>query len=82
MAKLTREQFATAYAALTGVTVEQLRAYGREPRPCDCGEDGCKGWQMAYVREEREMGYDWPEDSPCPVRATREPTTLTDGVRE
>jgi hypothetical protein len=45
------EQFAEGYASRSGTTVEALRALGREPCPCDCGEDGCEGWQMAHVKE-------------------------------
>lgn len=48
----TREEFAEAYAHRSGVTVEWLRANGREARPCDCDYEGCEGWQMAHVREE------------------------------
>ena len=47
----TREQFAEAYARRSGVTVEWLREHGREPRRCDCEEEGCEGWQMAHIRE-------------------------------
>ncbi len=47
----TREEFAQAYARRSGVTVEWLLERGREVRPCDCGEDMCEGWQMAYVKE-------------------------------
>jgi hypothetical protein len=48
---MTRDEFAAAYAARSGTTVEWLKEHGREPRPCACGEDGCVGWQMAHVRE-------------------------------
>lgn len=49
---MTAEEFAEGYARRSGVTVEWLREHGREVRPCDCGEDGCEGWQMAHVRED------------------------------
>jgi hypothetical protein len=52
---MTEEEFADAYAKRSGVTVEWLREHGREARPCDCGEDGCDGWQMAHVIEETYM---------------------------
>ena len=58
---MTRQEFAQRYATRVGLTVEQLRQYGREVRLCVCGEDGCEGWQMAHVRDE-----EWPEDSPFP----------------
>lgn len=51
---MTATEFAEAYAARTGVTVEWLREHGREVRPCDCGEDICEGWRMAHVRYEEE----------------------------
>lgn len=46
-----RREFAEAYAFRSGVTVEWLRRHGQEARPCNCGEDICKGWQMAHVEE-------------------------------
>lgn len=58
---MTRDEFAKAYADRSGLTVESLRELGREARPCDCGEEGCEGWQMVNVRDE-----DWPKDSPFP----------------
>ena len=45
----TAEEFAEQYAARSGTTIAVLQAHGREARPCDCGEDGCEGWQMARV---------------------------------
>ena len=46
---MTEQEFAEGYASKSGVTVEWLREHGMEARPCDCGEDGCKGWQMAHI---------------------------------
>ena len=46
---MTAQEFALAYAERSGVTVDWLREHGREVRPCDCGEDGCEGWQMAHI---------------------------------
>jgi hypothetical protein len=48
---MTKDEFEQGYAARSGVTVEWLHAHGREGRPCDCGEDGCDGWQMAHIEE-------------------------------
>lgn len=49
---MTRDEFAAEYARRSGVTVEMLFEWGREPRPCDCDWSECEGWQMAYPREE------------------------------
>jgi hypothetical protein len=49
---MTADEFAEAYAARGGVTVEWLRERGREARPCDCGDESCDGWQMANVKED------------------------------
>lgn len=49
---MTAEEFAALYARESGTTVAWLREHGREPRPCDCREIGCEGWQMAHVSEE------------------------------
>jgi hypothetical protein len=40
----SREQFEREYAERSGMTVEKLREH-RTVRSCDCGEDGCEGWQ-------------------------------------
>lgn len=42
---LTAAAFEAAYARRSGLTVAQLRSYGRVVRPCHCGEPGCEGWQ-------------------------------------
>lgn len=62
MVPYTAAQFAEDYARRSGVTVAWLKDNGREPRPCKCGEEDCRGWQMARTRLEG----DWPEDSPFP----------------
>lgn len=47
--QITRKQFEEAYASRSGVTVKWLKQHGREARPCDCGDEMCEGWQMAYI---------------------------------
>lgn len=69
-AKITRKVFAEGYAARSGMTVRKLKAIGREARPCCCGWDGCDGWQMAHVGEERRFGNRWPKNSPMPLPRT------------
>lgn len=47
---MTAEEFELAYAERSRLTVGQLREY-RTVRPCDCGGDGCEGWQsVSYER--------------------------------
>lgn len=48
---LRKATFERQYAARSNISVERLRAYGRFPKKCDCGEEGCEGWQMAYPDE-------------------------------
>lgn len=59
MTETTRLAFAEAYAARSGVTVEWLWEQGRIPLKCDCGDEGCEGWQMGRILEspvvEREL---------------------------
>lgn len=43
---VNRQEFESAYAARSLVTVESLHEHGRYGYPCDCGEDVCEGWQM------------------------------------
>lgn len=47
--RMTIEEFEAGYAARLGVTVEELRAMGRFAAPCDCGDESCQGFQMAYL---------------------------------
>ena len=47
------------------MTVDQLHALGFYAEPCDCGEDGCEGWEM-----------DW-EDRHAIIEAARRHAGLT-----
>lgn len=51
---MTRDEFEAYYAKNSIMTVEELRAFnaenGRGIRPCDCGEEGCQGWQMVNIQ--------------------------------
>lgn len=49
---MTREEFETAWAARSGITVENLRRLGLYAEQCSCGEDGCQGWAMGHPRED------------------------------
>jgi hypothetical protein len=42
----TREEFTSRYAARSGMTIERLGELNQEARPCDCGDEQCRGWQM------------------------------------
>lgn len=49
----TAEEFMAGYAKRSGVTVEWLKER-MTVRPCDCGEEGCEGWQMvSYEHADR-----------------------------
>lgn len=60
--KFTKEEFEAYYAANTGMSVDQLRAFNAEfdrvIAPCDCEYEACRGWQMTsaylYAEEEQE----------------------------
>ncbi len=43
---MTRREFEFAYARRSRISVERLRAFPRRAYPCECGDDGCEGWQM------------------------------------
>jgi len=43
---MTRDEFEHSYAQRGEMTVEWLRSMGLYAVPCDCQEDGCRGWQM------------------------------------
>lgn len=42
--KITAEQFEREYAERCGVSVEELRSWGRVVAPCECDYEGCEGW--------------------------------------
>ena len=46
---MTKEEFEAYYAANSKVSIERLQELGLVAAPCDCGEEGCRGWQMAHV---------------------------------
>jgi hypothetical protein len=52
MGNVTAAEFEAAYAARSGVTVEQLHAWGRYAEPCDCDSDMCQGWAMGHQQED------------------------------
>lgn len=43
---MTADEFATAYAERSGLTVDELKELGLVARECDCGDELCDGWQM------------------------------------
>lgn len=43
---MTRDEFESAYAARSGMTVDRLHELGRRAYPCRCLEEICEGWQM------------------------------------
>lgn len=47
----TKEEFERQFTERTQVTVAYLRAQNRIAIPCDCGDESCFGWQMAYPEE-------------------------------
>lgn len=50
---MTKEEFALHWATGTGFSIEELKMLNIYPIPCNCEEEGCKGWQMwtqDYVR--------------------------------
>lgn len=55
---MTADEFEAAYAARSGLTVEKLRALGRIVAPCNCGDQGCDGWQSTtQARVDDEARY-------------------------
>lgn len=55
MPALTAEEFERQYAEGSGVTVEWLREQGQVVRPCDCGLEGCSGWQSVSAEAAAEI---------------------------
>ena len=47
LAEMTKEEFIEGYCNRSKVTWEWLSQF-QNAIPCDCGEDGCNGWQMVH----------------------------------
>lgn len=43
---MTRHEFEQQYAESSGITIAILRKLGLYAIPCNCGEEGCLGYQM------------------------------------
>lgn len=67
---MTANEFESAYAARSGVTVEWLCEHGRVVVRCSCGADECEGW--ASVSKESAADYA-PGGIYYRVAAMREP---------
>jgi hypothetical protein len=60
---VTAEEFEKAYAERSGLTVEELRLY-RTVLACDCGEDGCEGWQSLSHEMAADPYIQWRHGRP------------------
>ena len=49
---MTLEEFEQQWASANHLTIDMLREDGRYGAQCACGMDYCKGWIMAYSRNE------------------------------
>ena len=47
---MDRNEFISLYGRRSGITDEQLHDKGLRALPCDCGQPGCRGWQMVTVQ--------------------------------
>lgn len=45
---LTKEEFINQYCERSKITPEKLKEFGMSAHPCECGEEGCEGWQMVH----------------------------------
>jgi hypothetical protein len=52
---ITAAEFEQQYAERSNMTIEQLREW-REPAPCDCGDELCRGWQMVSAKDKQYWG--------------------------
>jgi len=55
---MTKDEFEKGYAERSGVTVDWLHSYNQFGVPCDCGEDGCEGWQMKHIYPPNEVNHE------------------------
>lgn len=62
---MTKDEFEKGYAERSGVTVDWLHDHGQFGAPCDCGESGCRGWQMKRGgTPNKSLKTDRPKDRP------------------
>ena len=43
---MTQTEFINQYCERSNITEKALNTLGRFAMPCDCKEEGCKGWAM------------------------------------
>lgn len=55
---MTKEEFERSYAEGADITVSYLRELGGIPMPCDCGEEGCQGWQMTFPQDRERIAQE------------------------
>ena len=58
---MTREEFIQGYCERSNVTWDELSKF-RAAIPCDCGEEGCHGWQMVSKSYLVDNGIDFGEE--------------------
>ena len=52
---MTKDEFESLYAERSHVTVEWLHKKEQLAIPCECGQEGCKGWQMISEEYARRL---------------------------
>ena len=62
-----KEDFERDYAKHSGLTVDELRALGMYALRCDCGDEGCRGWQMVHAASLS------PNDTKAAARTNKSP---------
>jgi len=45
---MNKEEFIKGYCERSGFPFEWFKHQGMDAYPCNCGEDGCEGWQMIF----------------------------------
>jgi hypothetical protein len=57
MKKMNKSEFENNYATRGGLIVktdnevkEWLHDLGLKAKPCDCGDEDCRGWQMIHIK--------------------------------
>jgi hypothetical protein len=51
---MTEAEFVAGWLARSGLTADDLDKMGLHAAPCDCGEEGCEGWQMTRQQKDGE----------------------------
>ncbi len=52
---MDKQEFESAYASRSGLTIDRLYGIGGHAEVCECGEDDCEGWKMVFPEHNDDL---------------------------